>query len=90
MIINFRRNEDRVWRYRGGRDGHETLEQFMNFLGREKKANKKYFPGVVVFVRGSSKNQLSTARPFEVCAIAAFSPGGWNYVGLSKLQNYML
>ena len=26
----------RVWRYRGGRDGHETLQQFMNFLGREK------------------------------------------------------
>lgn len=24
----------RVWRYRGGRDGHETLQQFMNFLGR--------------------------------------------------------
>lgn len=27
----------RVWRYRGGRDGHETLQQFMNFLGREKE-----------------------------------------------------
>lgn len=25
----------RVWRYRGGRDGHETLQQFMNFLGRQ-------------------------------------------------------
>ena len=24
----------RVWRYRGGRDGYETLQQFMNFLGR--------------------------------------------------------
>ena len=24
----------RVWRYRGGRDGHETLQQFMHFLGR--------------------------------------------------------
>jgi len=24
----------RVWRYRGGRDGHETLQQFMNFLGK--------------------------------------------------------
>ena len=29
------RNEDRVWRHRGGRDGHETLQQFMSFLGRE-------------------------------------------------------
>ena len=28
----------RVWRYRGGRDGHETLQQFMNFLGREPAA----------------------------------------------------
>ncbi|XP_064383534.1 uncharacterized protein LOC135332129 isoform X2 [Halichondria panicea] len=27
-------NEDRVWRYRGGRDGHETLQQFMYFLGK--------------------------------------------------------
>lgn len=25
----------RVWRYRGGRSGHETLHQFMNFLGRQ-------------------------------------------------------
>ena len=24
----------RVWRYRGGRDGYETLQQFMAFLGR--------------------------------------------------------
>lgn len=24
----------RVWRYRGGRDGHETLQQFMYFLGK--------------------------------------------------------
>lgn len=24
----------RVWRYRGGRDGRETLQQFMSFLGR--------------------------------------------------------
>ncbi|KAL5493303.1 hypothetical protein EMCRGX_G014460 [Ephydatia muelleri] len=29
------RNEDRVWRHRGGRDGHETLQQFMSFLGQE-------------------------------------------------------
>ena len=26
----------RVWRYRGGRDGRETLQQFMGFLGRTK------------------------------------------------------
>ena len=25
-------NEDRVWRNRGGRDGYETIEQYMNFL----------------------------------------------------------
>lgn len=23
-----------MWRYRGGRDGRETLQQFMSFLGR--------------------------------------------------------
>ena len=26
------KNEDRVWRYRGGRDGAETFEQFLNFV----------------------------------------------------------
>ena len=25
-----------MWRYRGGRDGHETLQQFMSFLGRNR------------------------------------------------------
>ncbi|XP_062513876.1 uncharacterized protein LOC134189578 isoform X2 [Corticium candelabrum] len=32
------RNEDRVWRYRGGRDGYETLQQYMGFLGRTTNA----------------------------------------------------
>ena len=33
-----------MWRYRGGRDGRETLQQFMNFLGRhyeEKSVGKE-------------------------------------------------
>ena len=51
-----------MWRYRGGRDGRETLHQFMSFLGRqhcttqvaeEDKAvtggNEKLFAGVVTF-----------------------------------------
>ncbi len=54
-----------MWRYRGGRDGHETLQQFMNFLGREpeeklegggevqrylvQKPRRKVYAGVVVF-----------------------------------------
>ena len=25
-------NEDRVWRFRGGRDGYETLTQYLGFL----------------------------------------------------------
>lgn len=43
------RNEDRVWRYRGGRDGRETLNQFMNFLGRDDSSQKAVFAGVVTF-----------------------------------------
>jgi hypothetical protein len=27
------KNEDRVWRNRGGRPGHETLQEFLSFLG---------------------------------------------------------
>ena len=34
----------RVWRYRGGRDGHETLQQFMNFLGREQVTESRTPP----------------------------------------------
>lgn len=50
----------RVWRYRGGRDGRETLQQFMNFLGRHNSENdnmtatevewkRSVFAGVVAF-----------------------------------------
>ena len=45
----------RVWRYRGGRDGRETLQQFMSFLGRrdsqEREGDKprNVFAGVVAF-----------------------------------------
>ena len=31
---DFSSSPHRVWRYRGGRDGHETLQQFMSFLGK--------------------------------------------------------
>ena len=35
------RNEDRVWRHRGGRPGHETVSEFLGFLAGE-------LPGVVL------------------------------------------
>lgn len=47
----------RVWRYRGGRDGHETLQQFMNFLGREKETEAEpitYGEGTTVRQEGDS------------------------------------
>lgn len=34
-------NEDRVWRYRGGSDGHETLTQYLGFLSH-KRQNRRY------------------------------------------------
>lgn len=43
-------NEDRVWRYRGGSDGHETLTQYLGFLSH-KRQNRRCFPGVVVCLR---------------------------------------
>ncbi len=52
-----------MWRYRGGRDGHETLQQFMCFLGRPQRSSEessevtevvlsqtnKVYPGVAAF-----------------------------------------
>jgi hypothetical protein len=53
-------NEDRVWRYRGGRDRCETLQQYMKFLGHQAHHDssgeqgpsippEKVFPGIAVF-----------------------------------------
>ena len=65
-VYIFCRNEDRVWRFRGGRDGYETLEQFMSFLGKGSQARGNCFPGIVVYIRGDAKRPYSAGRPFEV------------------------
>lgn len=46
-----------MWRYRGGRDGHETLQQFMSFISNDVESelvpmgnNNTAYPGVAVFV----------------------------------------
>ncbi len=54
----------RVWRYRGGRDGHETLQQFMSFIGNsatkqtmaltQNKKKHQLYPGVAIFIVPSS------------------------------------
>ena len=53
-----------VWRYRGGRDGHETLQQFMNFLRKQSHDISGHtYPGVAVFSLPSS---LSTEQDVDV------------------------
>ena len=42
--------QNRVWRYRGGRCGHETLQQFMGFIGDSSHDNKTVYPGVAAFI----------------------------------------
>ena len=58
-LLHYCVSAHRVWRYRGGRDGRETVHQFMSFLGRQhhdtaitaKTIDKKgkVFAGVVTF-----------------------------------------
>ena len=45
------KNEDRVWRYRGGRDGCETVEEFLSFVDTAAVPGSKTtkFPGVITF-----------------------------------------
>ena len=75
----------RVWRYRGGRDGRETLQQFMNFLGhRTKKCvseregergrrDDKVFAGVVAFcVPSALDNENSITDSFQVMCISIY------------------
>lgn len=59
---------NRVWRYRGGRDGHETLQQFMAFLGQG-VTNKPVYPGIALFVVPASLDRsynVDMARDFGV------------------------
>jgi hypothetical protein len=53
------RNEDRVWRYRGGRDGYETLQQYMGFLGR-------------TTVEDSSEDRPAVTKPRAFAGMAVF------------------
>lgn len=54
--------QDRVWRFRGGRDGHETLQQFLNFLSPATPvADLQRFPGVVV-LRTPDRLPLGASR----------------------------
>lgn len=49
----------RVWRYRGGRDGHETLQQFMYFLGKPRMSE--------VTGQGSDKeSEVIPSQPHKV------------------------
>ena len=55
-----------VWRYRGGRDGHETLQQFMNFLKLHDQTSHAY-PGVAVFFLPADPGQeINITRDFRV------------------------
>ena len=55
-----------MWRYRGGRCGHETLQQFMGFIGNIDSSNKVY-PGVCSFMLpGKNKKDLNIEQDFNV------------------------
>lgn len=42
------RNEESVWRFRGGRPNYETLEEYIQFLDQFSGNCRKSFPGVVI------------------------------------------
>lgn len=60
----------RVWRYRGGRCGHETLSQFMAFIGDGiKYGGKPVYPGVAAFALPASLKEgfeINLAHHFKV------------------------
>ena len=60
-----------VWRYRGGRDGHETLQQFMNFLNPKSHDQTSHaYPGVAVFFLPSDPGQeVDITRDFRVSTV---------------------
>ena len=57
-----------VWRYRGGRDGHEILQQFMNFLNPKSHDQTSHaYPGVAVFFLPADPGQeMDMTRDFRV------------------------
>ena len=70
----------RVWRYRGGRDGHETLQQFMHFLGRAPQtepltwaaAEGNMDGGGGVANGGVASNQTEGHRPNPYAGVIVF------------------
>ena len=53
-------NEDRVWRYRGGRDGRETYAQFVGFLPH--KQSDRYDNYFIIFFHWITSQFLFTVR----------------------------
>jgi hypothetical protein len=54
------KNEDRVWRRRGGRPGHETAEAFVGFShqsARPECAERRPLPGIIGFVCGKQEDR---------------------------------
>jgi hypothetical protein len=43
------KNEDRVWRDRGGRPGEETLASFMNLINPQLQHTHKPIPGLLAY-----------------------------------------
>eukprot|EP00117_Sycon_ciliatum_P014808 scpid13882/ scgid3890/ len=70
-------NEDRVWRYRGGRDRNETLQQFFQFLPhrREGPASQPCYPGVIVLSLSSKRAADWSADMFQVEDVVAYAIG---------------
>ena len=64
-----------MWRYRGGRDGRETLQQFMSFLGRdfEGKSVEKEGVGREGGVRRNDENVFAGVVAF--CVPSALEDG---------------
>jgi hypothetical protein len=67
-------NEDRVWRYRGGRCGHETLQQFMGFLGDGLHGNRTC-PGVATFMVPNTSTSLDLEHDCKVENLVGYSIG---------------
>jgi len=70
-------NEDRVWRNRGGRDGYETIEQYMNFLphirnSKQQQSRLPAFPGVLAI---TEDNKRSSGGNLQVKDIAGYAVG---------------
>ncbi len=92
----------RVWRYRGGRDGHETLQQFMYFLGKPQRSDvtrQGSDKGSEVTRQGSDEgSEVVLSEPRKVYpGVVAFclpellenEPGQQHSPDVSNLQVYM-